>query len=137
LDFTFVLIEIDQHRLEQAKATGFPIIYGDAGQELVLEAARVEEAALVLVTTPAMSVTQSIVHQVRRLNPAVHIVARAESVEYMEALHKLGVFEIVQPELEAGLEIARQALIHLNIAPADIQRFTDSIRQELYAPQNP
>lgn len=134
LELTFVIVEIDQHRLEQAKKEGFPIIYGDAGQEVVLEVAGVKNAALVLVTTPAITDTRSIVHQVRRLNPAVHIVARAESVEYMEALHQLGVFEVVQPEFEAGLEIARQALIHLNISAAEIQQFTDAVRQELYAP---
>jgi len=32
------------------------------------------------------------------------------------------------------LEITRQALLHLNISATEIQRFTDAIRQELYAP---
>ena len=134
LDLTFVIVEIDYHRLEQARTAGFPIIYGDAAQEVVLEAAAVEKASLVLITTPVITITRAIVEQVRRLNPAVHIVARAESVEYMQLLHESGVFEVVQPELEAGLEIARQALIHLNISAVEIQRFTDAIRQELYAP---
>jgi CPA2 family monovalent cation:H+ antiporter-2 len=133
-DLTFVIVEMDYRRVEQARAAGFPIIYGDAAQEIVLEAARVEHACLVLVTTPAIIVTQSIVGQVRRLNPAIHIVARAEGVEQMQALHSQGVYEVVQPEFEAGLEITRQALLHLNISATDIQRFTDAIRQELYAP---
>jgi CPA2 family monovalent cation:H+ antiporter-2 len=134
LDLTFVIVEMDYRRVEQARAAGFPIIYGDAAQEIVLEAAQVEHACLILVTTPAIIVTQSIVDQVRRLNPAVHIVARAEGIEQMQALHGQGVYEVVQPEFEAGLEITRQALLHLNIAPTEIQRFTDAIRQELYAP---
>ncbi|MEZ4712306.1 MAG: cation:proton antiporter [Caldilineaceae bacterium] len=130
----FVMIELDYHRVEEAKARGFPVIYGDAAQEAVLEAAQVTHACLVLVTTPAIVSTQSIVDQVRRLNPQAHIVARAEGLEQMEALHKQGVYEIVQPEFEAGLEITRQALLHLDIAATDIQRFTDAIRRELYAP---
>jgi CPA2 family monovalent cation:H+ antiporter-2 len=52
----------------------------------------------------------------------------------MEILYRHGVYEVVQPEFEAGLEITRQALLHLNIPAAEIQRFTDGIRQELYAP---
>lgn len=130
----FVIIELDHHRVEQVKAAGFPVIYGDASQEVVLEAARIQEARLILITTPVIIVTRAIVDQIRHLNPAVHIVARAEGIEQMQALHDYGVHEVVQPEFEAGLEITRQALLHLNIPAPDIQRFTDGIRRELYAP---
>jgi CPA2 family monovalent cation:H+ antiporter-2 len=52
----------------------------------------------------------------------------------MQALHQYGVYEVVQPEFEAGLEITRQALLHLSIPATEIQKFTDTIRHELYAP---
>ncbi len=134
LELNFVIIELDYHRIGQAREAGFPIIYGDAGQEIVLEVAQVEHARLVIVTTPAVTITQSIVERVRHLNPAVHIVARAEGVEQMQSLYALGVYEAVQPEFEAGLEITRQALLHLDVAVSEIQRLTDATRQELYAP---
>ncbi len=125
---------MDYRRVQEAKEAGFPVIYGDAAQEIVLEATHLEEARLMLITTPAIMVTQSIVDQVRLLNPAVHIVARAEGVEQMRTLHDHGVYEVVQPEFEAGLEITRQALLHLNVAATEIHKFTDAIRHELYAP---
>lgn len=134
LDLAFVLIELDYHRVRQAQEEGFPVIFGDASQEIVLEAAKVKQARLMLVTTPAIVATQTIVDQVRHANPAIHIVARAEGVEQMQTLHEHGVYEVVQPEFEAGLEITRQALLHLNISTTDIQRYTDTIRRELYAP---
>jgi len=71
---------------------------------------------------------------VRLLNPDVHIVARAEGVAQMRTLHDHGVYEVVQPEFEAGLEITRQALLHLNLSATEIHKFTDAIRHELYAP---
>lgn len=52
----------------------------------------------------------------------------------MQTLHNHGVYEVVQPEFEAGLEFIRQALLHGNLPMTDIQRFTDTIRRELYAP---
>jgi CPA2 family monovalent cation:H+ antiporter-2 len=134
LELAFVMIERDYRRVTQAKNNGYPVIYGDASQEIVLEAARAKQACLVLITTPAIIRTRTIVDQVRHLNPTVHIVARAEGIEQMQALHDHGVYEVVQPEFEAGLEITRQALLHLNIPTTDIQRFTDTIRRELYAP---
>jgi CPA2 family monovalent cation:H+ antiporter-2 len=134
LNMAFVVIDLDQRRVEQAKAAGFPVIFGDASQPVVLEAARIEHARLLLITTPAIAVAQAIVSQVRQLHPALHIVARAEGMEQMKSLHDLEVHEIVQPQFEASLEITRQALLHLNIPATEIQRFTDAVRQELYAP---
>ena len=43
-------------------------------------------------------------------------------------------YEVVQPEFEAGLEITRQALVHLDLPAIEIQNFTDAIHREHYAP---
>jgi len=40
----------------------------------------------------------------------------------------------VLPEMEAGLEIARQALLHLEVPVSVIQQYTDAVRQKSYAP---
>jgi CPA2 family monovalent cation:H+ antiporter-2 len=68
------------------------------------------------------------------VNPKLKIVARAENIDQIQILHDLGVNEVIQPEFEAGLEVTRQALLSLNIDATDIKRFTDQVRQELYAP---
>lgn len=130
----FVLVELDHWRVNQAKQAKYPLIFGDATHPVVLKAARIESAKLMLITTPAIVTTRTIVDRVRELNPDLHIVARAEGVEQMNMLHDHGVYEVVQPEFEAGLEITRQALSHLNIPTTEIQRFTDAVRRELYAP---
>jgi len=134
LELRFVVIELDQRRMERARQAGFPVIFGDATQEIVLEAARVSEGRLLLVTVPAVEVTQAVVRTVRRLCPDLHVVARAEGLDQLRMLQELGIYEVVQPESEAGLEIARQALLHLDVAPIEIQRFVDSVRRELYTP---
>ena len=136
----FVFLELDGRRVEMLKEAGMPVIYGDASQPVVLEAAQVETARLILVTVPAISLTRAVVEQVRRYNPEVHIVGRTEGLDepearrQMEKLHELGVYQMVQPELEAGLEIARQTLLHLDVPAVDILRYTDAVRRESYAP---
>jgi CPA2 family monovalent cation:H+ antiporter-2 len=130
----FVILELDQRRFDQAKEAGMPVIYGDASQPVVLETAEIEHARLFIITTPPIATTQSIVRQVRLVAPDLHIVARVSSIEEMEALHQLGVYEVVQPEFEASLEITRQALLHLNVSTTEIQYLTDNVRRELYEP---
>ncbi len=134
LEVPFVIVELNHRRIEECKAAGFPTIYGDASQSVVLEAAEVDHAHQLLITIPVLLATQTIVDQVRKLNPDLNIVVRAEGAEQMKNLYSLGVYMVVLPELEAGLEIARQALLALQIPIPVIQRYTDSIRKELYHP---
>lgn len=134
LHLQFVVIELDQRRMEHAKEAGYPVIYGDATQQPILEAAHLTAGRLLLVTVPAVAVTQAVVTSVRRLCPELHIVVRAEGLAQLRLLQELGVYEVVQPESEAGLEITRQALLHLDLPATEIQQFVDSIRRELYAP---
>lgn len=129
-----VLVELNHQRMLECKAANFPVIYGDMSQSTAIEAAHVAAAKLLLITTPSVVVSQSIVRQAHRLNPGLHIVARAEGVAQTRKLYEDGVYMVVMPEMEAGLEIARQALLHLEIPVPIIQQYTDEIRQKLYAP---
>jgi CPA2 family monovalent cation:H+ antiporter-2 len=134
LELPFMIIENDSHRVDQVRRAGLPLIYGDATQEIVLEAAGITRAALLLVTIPATLVARRVVEQGRRMRPELHIAARVEGVEMMRDLHESGAQEVIQPEFEAGLEMTRQALLHLEMPASEILRLTDHIRTELYAP---
>ena len=134
LEQPFVVVDVDPSRVDTARESKIPIVYGDATAEPVLEAAGVGEARLVLVTVPDPVGARLVVERARALKPDVHIVVRSTSAEQLEDLSRLGVYEAVQPELEAGLELGRQALAHLGIGAGEIQRFSDRVRRELYAP---
>ncbi|ACN14500.1 proton/hydrogen exchanger family protein [Desulforapulum autotrophicum HRM2] len=130
----FVIIEFDCRRVEQLKSFGFPLIYGDASQPVILEAANIERSKLLLVTTPAAVVARAITLLVKKIQPDLHVVTRADSLDQMKEFQNNGVYHIVQPELETGLEFTRQALLHLDLPIERIQQFTDEIRHNLYQP---
>ncbi|WP_303721964.1 cation:proton antiporter [Malonomonas rubra] len=132
LDVPFVVIELSHRLIDICKKCGYPAIYGDAGQETILEAANLAEAQQLLITMPNITTTESIVRYVHRNYPELNIVARANGVEQMAALYEDGVYMVIMPELEAGLEIARQALLNLKIPIPTIQRYTDSVRLDHY-----
>lgn len=129
----FVIIELDYYAIEKIKRAGFAVIYGDASQPTVLEAASIDGARLLVVTIPAVIVAQSIVEKAKTANPNLGIVARSEGIEQIRTLLEIGATEVVQPELEAGLEIVRQALVHLHIPATQVLRYVDTARRELYA----
>jgi CPA2 family monovalent cation:H+ antiporter-2 len=134
LNMPCVVIDQDQRAVDQAKASGLPVIYGDASSPVVLEGAGVHNARLVLVVVSAALDVELVVRQVRELDPDLHIVARATRLSQVEDLRRFGIHEIVQPEFEAGLELVRQTLLHFDIPAAEIEHLSDAIRTERYQP---
>jgi len=108
-----VTIELDQYRFEASKTANLPMIYGDASHPAVLEAAGLPDACLLVITTPAAATALAIARHSRRVLPGLHIVVRAESEPLVQELESLGVYEVVQPEVEVGLVLLRQSLRHL------------------------
>jgi monovalent cation:H+ antiporter-2, CPA2 family len=132
LNLPYVLVEFDDRRVRQARVAGVPVIYGDASQTLVLEAAGVRLARAMLVTAPAFLDVRNIVRAARHVRPDLPIVARADSAEAIQGLYALGVQEVASPEFEAAIEMTRQALLHLNVPAYDILRVASAVRRERY-----
>lgn len=133
LSIPFVLIELDQRRIELAKQQGYPVVYGDATHTVVLEAAVLAEAKLLVVTIPGLVESQTIISHARSQQRQIPVVARISDPEMFSVYHELGVSQLVYPELEAGLEVIRQALLTLHVSVSEIHRQTETLRQEYFA----
>jgi CPA2 family monovalent cation:H+ antiporter-2 len=134
LDKPFVVVEANPGRADEAREAGFPTVFGDVAAVPVLEAAGIARARIVVLTIPDAIAARLAVERVRGLAPDADLLVRAENVGQLEDLGRLGVYEAVQPELEAGLELARQALARFGVAAEEAQNFADGVRRELYAP---
>jgi CPA2 family monovalent cation:H+ antiporter-2 len=132
LDLPFVVIEFDERRVQQARVAGRPVIYGDASQPVVLEAAGLHRARAILVTVPAFADVRNIVRSGRQLRPDLPIIARADGTEAVRALYALGIQEVTSPEFEAAIEMTRQALMYFNVPAHDVLRVASAIRHERY-----
>ncbi|NLZ18075.1 MAG: portal protein [Desulfobulbaceae bacterium] len=130
LHIPFVIIELDQRLVEMAKEAGFNVIFGDAGQEVVLQAANASGAVLLVVTIPGVVVSQAIIRNTRLLNADIQVVARLADTDFKDIFAKLQVRDLVYPELEAGLEMTRQSLLHLGLPVQEVHQYTEPLRQE-------
>jgi CPA2 family monovalent cation:H+ antiporter-2 len=130
----YVVIELDQYRIDELKQLQVPVIYGDAASAEVLHAAGVAQARLVLIAVGSAYDVESIARLVRQLAPQVPIVARAAHIKQIPVLQELQITEIVQPEFEAGLEMMRQTLLHFGVSMAEITQLSDDVRAVAYAP---
>ena len=130
LNLPFVVIELDQTRVEQAKAANIPVIYGDSSHEIVLEAASLHTASLVVITLPDTLRTRAVAARVRQFRTTLPIIARTSTRESFKELQELGVSEIVIPEVEAGLEMTRTTLAHLHIPATRIHDYIKTLREQ-------
>lgn len=131
LAIPFVLVEIDQHRVETAKNAGYPVVYGDGSQEVVQEALHMDRAALLVVTMPGIITARAIISHAQKVNAAMQIVARISDPDFFKVFKELDVVNLVYPEFEASLEMIRQVLLYLRIPVPEIQSYTENLRQRM------
>lgn len=127
-----VTIELNGKVVEDSANEGRAVIFGDATQEVVLEAARVEKARLVLMTLPSASCSVAAAEKLTYLAPKASVVALVKSKEQIEVLKSFNVTPIF-PDFETGLEMTRETLINLDIPVTEVQTFMDELRREQYA----
>jgi CPA2 family monovalent cation:H+ antiporter-2 len=127
-----LIVELKSSRLIAATDDGFPTLLGDITQEEILKAAQILEAKMILLTTPDHAAIDLTIRRARALNPHIVLVARSTKLHHVAELRDLGVSVIVQPELEGGLEMVRQSLIHYGRDEEESARIVSHLRTEVY-----
>ncbi|HEY48954.1 MAG TPA: sodium:proton exchanger [Dehalococcoidia bacterium] len=128
--FSYLIIDLDPRVIDSAHERGIPHIYGDASNPEILARAELERAKVLVITFPDPIAAKLAVANARRINPRIDVVARVQRDEDSEALRKLGVAEMVRPELEAGLEIIRHTLHRFGLTMQEIQYIVNTLREE-------
>ena len=104
----FVLIETNEGLCSELAKEGILVLNGSAKRRDVLMSARIYKASslCVLIDNDADNLYISIT--AKALNPDVKVICRAGQVRYAEAMKNAGVDQVVIPEHEGGLIVARQ-----------------------------
>ena len=124
----FVVIEKDREWVEQLRARGLHVLFGDASRRAVLEHARLDRARLLVVAAPGTFQTRAILELARELNPVLDTVVRTHSAAEQIYLEQHGVGEAVVGERELALGMARYALRSLGTDPMDAEHILEPLR---------
>ncbi len=129
LKIPHLVIDLDPAVISSLRDQGTPCIYGDAGNQEVLSKAGLKEAALLLIAMPDPQATRLTLDHARRLNPQLDVVARAHSDFELDFLRGRGASELVQPELEASIELVRHTLCRLGLPEDKVQDLILNLRR--------
>jgi CPA2 family monovalent cation:H+ antiporter-2 len=127
-----LVIEADAARVDALNAHGVPTLFGDAANAEVLAHAGLTRARLLVVTLPEDAATEVIVGVAREHASALPIIARAATTPGIKRLAHRGAQQVIQPELEGGLQMVRRTLLSLGFPVNTVQAYEDAVRRDYY-----
>jgi len=130
-NISHIVIDLDPRAVAQCRRQGHHAIHGASSSETVLEAARVKFARLMVISTADPISAWVTAQHALNMNPELDIVARVHWREEGERLQRLGVREVVWPEMEAGLEMLRHSLYRYRTSRREVDLLVSSLREHL------
>lgn len=128
----FVAVDLDSPKVRIAHLAGEPVFYGDSSERDILEALGVQAARLVVLSHEDVEAALKTLHHLRSLRPDLPTMVRTRDESHVRELQAAGAAEIVPETLEAGLMIASQALLLLNVPLSRIVRRMQQQRSRRY-----
>jgi monovalent cation:H+ antiporter-2, CPA2 family len=130
-NYPILVIDQSESRVQLLRDANIPYIYGSASSLYVLEKAGVAEAQCMVIALPDPMSSRLTLKRALEIAPDLDIVVRASQPKDVESLYQLGAKEVVQPELEASLELSAHVLngMGMNL----VQQFVQQIRNSRYA----
>jgi monovalent cation:proton antiporter-2 (CPA2) family protein len=130
---SYVAVDYNSSLVLQERAEGHRIYYGDVRRPEVLRSVGVANADLVIITLDDFEATEDVLAALRQVRPNVTILVRGHSSEQCRTLRKLGASLVVSENLEASLELAREALIQDDGDADEIETLILRFRDDHYA----
>jgi len=129
----YVAIDYNSSLVLSERAEGHRIFYGDVRRPEVLRSVGVANADLVIVTLDDFEATEDVVAAMQQINQEVTILVRGHNADQCRTLRKLGASLVVSENLEASLELAREALIRDDGNAAEAESLILRFRDKQYA----
>jgi CPA2 family monovalent cation:H+ antiporter-2 len=127
-----IIIEIDYKIVLKLRDQDYNIIFGDASERTILKAANISKASLIVITTTNDSILPALVSEIKALRNDLPIIARVEEVQEVDSMLALKLEEVVQPQMEVGLEMLRQSLLALKFKESQIISIISQMRAANY-----
>jgi voltage-gated potassium channel len=105
----FVVVDQDPKKVEECLDKGYPALLGEASEDTTLEEAGVRRANGVVATVNSDADNVFVVLSARKINPSLHIVARASSGESASKLEIAGADRTLSPYAVGGRRLASLA----------------------------
>jgi CPA2 family monovalent cation:H+ antiporter-2 len=126
------VIELNMESVREMRERGIGAVYGDATRRDTLQAAGVEGAGTLILTSAGMSYSAEVIRAARELNPSAYVLARTSYLQEIPALRQAGADGVFAGEGEVALAFTEALLERLGATPEQLDRQRDRAHKELF-----
>jgi len=131
----YVAVEADIDAVTEAKAAGYPVMFGDIARAELVDRLNLGDARALILTMDEPVLTVRLTRRVRAVAPDLPIIARARDPRHAAELYRAGVTDAVPETLESSLQLSEAVLVDLGVAMgpviASIHEKRDELRQNI------
>jgi CPA2 family monovalent cation:H+ antiporter-2 len=131
----FIAVEADIDTVAQARAAGYPVLFGDIARAELVDRLQLTDAKALILTMDDPVLTVRLARRMRTLAPELPIIARARDAGHAAELYRAGVTDAVPETLESSLQLSEAVLVDLGVAMgpviASIHEKRDQMRQKI------
>lgn len=129
---SFIAIDMDLNRVNDAANAGENVMYGDASRRAVLKAAGIARAKALVIAYANDRASEKVLHSIRESYPNLSVVVRTSDDSSIEQLQSAGATEVVPEILEGSLMLASHTLVMLDVPLKRVIRRIRNFRSERY-----
>ena len=128
----FIALDLDPHRVKNARLAGNNVFYADATDYEILRLAGVSRARAVIIGFINPYAASNILEQIRKHHHNLPIIVRSHDENETKLFYEKGATEVIPEILEASLMIASHILLLMNIPIKEVDKWIDESRQKRY-----
>jgi CPA2 family monovalent cation:H+ antiporter-2 len=107
-------------------------LFGDAANPDILRRLGLDRARVLVVAVADPLTVRLVVERALRLSPRLTIAARTRGQREIDALRRLGVGRMSDPEAEVAFELARHALQRMGVSGPEVTGILSGLRRDTY-----
>ena len=129
---SFIAIDMDLNRVNDAASAGELVMYGDASRRVVLKAAGIAKAKAIVITYADDRASSKVLHVIRDDYQDLPVIVRTADDSTIVQLQNDGASEVIPEVLDGSLMLASQTLLILGIPLKRIISRIREFREERY-----
>ncbi|MBM3286907.1 MAG: potassium transporter KefB [Candidatus Eisenbacteria bacterium] len=133
----YIVLDLNATTVQEARAHGEPILFGDITSETVMKHLGLERARMLMISISDAEATRRAVRALRERYPDLHLLVRTRYVSEVDGLHALGASEVVPEEFETSIEIGARTLARYGADVGLIRGRLESLRADSYRAMRP
>lgn len=128
----YITIELDPDIYREARDEGYPVVFGDAADEIILRHVHAHEARVVVIAISDPEATKRIISILRQITETAHVIVRTRHLSEIDEILRLGADEVIPEEFETSIQIFTRVLNRYLVPYDKIQSFISHIRARNY-----